>query len=62
MLVMKYYRLYAYNPLLEDYEPVSLPMKLTEAREAKKRAQHGALYSSVKDVRYTGNQLNFMES
>lgn len=62
MLIMKYYRLYAYNPLLEDYEPVSLPMPLAKAREAKKRAQHGGLYSSVKVVRYTGNQLNFMES
>lgn len=58
---MNFYRLYAFNPLLEDYEPVSLPMPLAKAREAKKRAQHGGLYSSVKVVRYTGNQLNFME-
>lgn len=62
MPIMNFYRLYAYNPLLLDYEPISLPMRLSEAWLAKKRAEHGNLYSSVKVVRYTGNQLNFMES
>lgn len=62
MPIMNFYRLYGYNPLFMDYEPISLPMRLSEVRLAKKRAEHGALYSSVKIVRYTGNQLNFMES
>ena len=55
------YRLYAYNPLLCEREPITPPASLSKCNAAKKNA-HGGIYTDFKVVRYEGEQLNFLES
>lgn len=55
------YRLYAYNPLLGEREPITPPASLSKYNVAKKKAL-GGIYTDFKVVRYQGEQLNFLES
>ena len=55
------YRLYAYNPLLGECEPITPPASLSKCNAAKRNA-HGGIYTDFKVVRYDGDQLNFLES
>lgn len=55
------YRLYAYNPLLGECKPITPPASRTACNAARKNAQ-GGIYTDFKNVRYEGEQLNFLES
>lgn len=55
------YRLYGYNPLLGEHEPITPPASLSACNAAKKNAQ-GGVYTDFKILRYQGEQLNFLES
>lgn len=54
------YRLYAFNPLLGEREPITPPASRTACNAARKNAR-GGIYTDFKIVRYEGEQLNFLE-
>lgn len=58
---MKLYRLYGYNPLLGEREPITPPASLSACNAAKKNAR-GGIYTDFKIVIYEGEQLNFLET
>jgi hypothetical protein len=60
---MKYYIIYCYSPLLEDFDILSLPMPYRQARKVMKKYETTTLYTklTLKRWNYDPNQILFFD-
>lgn len=60
---MKYYIIYGYSPLLEDFDILSLPMPYRQARKVMKKYKTTTLYTklTLKRWTYDPNQIIFFD-